>query len=57
MKRASGEVFDDTSAAPRLALHATELGFVHPATGADLHWSMPLPADLQKFVEGLRDKA
>jgi 23S rRNA pseudouridine1911/1915/1917 synthase len=53
----SGEVFEDKSEAPRLALHATELGFAHPATGAELHWSMPLPGDLQKFVEGLRGKA
>jgi 23S rRNA pseudouridine1911/1915/1917 synthase len=54
VKKVSGEVFDDKSAAPRLALHATELGFTHPATGAELHWEMPLPGDLQKFVEKLR---
>ncbi|MBN9118672.1 MAG: RluA family pseudouridine synthase [Planctomycetes bacterium] len=55
-KRPNGEIFEDKSGAPRLALHATELGFAHPATGAHLHWSMPLPADLQKFAEGLRGK-
>lgn len=55
-KRFNGEVFDDKSEAPRLALHATELGFTHPASGAQLHWDMPLPKDLQKFVERLRDK-
>lgn len=54
VKRFGGEVFDDKSEAPRLALHAIELGFTHPATGAEMHWSMPLPADLQKFVERLR---
>ena len=54
VKRLNGEVFDDKSEAPRLALHATELGFAHPVTGEPLHWSMPLPADLQKFVERLR---
>lgn len=57
VKRASGEVFDDKSDAPRLALHATELGFTHSATGAELHWSMPLPGDLQKFVERLRERS
>ena len=57
VKRANGEVFDDKSGAPRLALHATELGFEHPASGDHLHWSMPLPADLQKFVERLRGNA
>jgi 23S rRNA pseudouridine1911/1915/1917 synthase len=54
VKKLSGEVFDDKSEAPRLALHATELGFAHPATGAQSHWSMPLPGDLQKFVERLK---
>ncbi|VTR93495.1 ribosomal large subunit pseudouridine synthase d : Pseudouridine synthase OS=Pirellula staleyi (strain ATCC 27377 / DSM 6068 / ICPB 4128) GN=Psta_0906 PE=3 SV=1: PseudoU_synth_2 [Gemmata massiliana] len=57
VKRPNGEVFDDKSEAPRLALHATELGFEHPATNEHLHWSMPLPGDLQKFVEKLRGKA
>jgi 23S rRNA pseudouridine1911/1915/1917 synthase len=56
-KKLNGEIFNDTSDAPRLALHATELGFEHPATGEHLHWAMPLPGDLQKFVERLRGKA
>ncbi len=56
VKRPGGDVLDDASAAPRLALHATELGFEHPATGEHLHWSMPLPGDLQKFVDRLRGK-
>lgn len=54
VKRRDGTVFEDKSEAPRLALHATELGFKHPVTGADLHWSMPLPGDLTKLVERLR---
>ncbi len=54
VKRANGEMFEDKSGAPRLALHATELGFEHPATGDHLHWSMPLPGDLAKFVERLK---
>jgi 23S rRNA pseudouridine1911/1915/1917 synthase len=44
----------DVSGAPRLALHAVELGFLHPITGEALHWSMPLPPDLQAFLEQLR---
>jgi 23S rRNA pseudouridine1911/1915/1917 synthase len=44
----------DTSGAPRLALHATELGFTHPTTGEDMHWEMPLPEDLREFLERLR---
>jgi 23S rRNA pseudouridine1911/1915/1917 synthase len=54
VKRPNGEVFEDRSGAPRLALHATELGFKHPATEAELHWTMPLPGDLAKFVQRLR---
>jgi 23S rRNA pseudouridine1911/1915/1917 synthase len=53
--RRDGTVMPDESSAPRLGLHATELGFRHPATGADLHWEMPLPQDLQEFVARLRD--
>ena len=49
-----GAELPDESGAPRLALHAAELGFVHPATGGELHWTMPLPADLQSFLEHLR---
>jgi hypothetical protein len=46
----------DTSGAPRLALHAVELGFVHPVSGEAMHWTMPLPADLQGFLERLRNR-
>jgi 23S rRNA pseudouridine1911/1915/1917 synthase len=44
----------DNSGAPRLALHAAELGFQHPATGEQLRWTMPLPADLEAFIDRLR---
>jgi 23S rRNA pseudouridine1911/1915/1917 synthase len=50
----SGEAIRDDSGAPRLALHAKELGFRHPVTGEELHWEMPLPADLEAFVQRLR---
>jgi 23S rRNA pseudouridine1911/1915/1917 synthase len=46
----------DASGSPRLALHATELGFQHPLTGEAMHWSMPLPVDLQDFLQRLRAK-
>jgi 23S rRNA pseudouridine1911/1915/1917 synthase len=46
----------DHSGAPRLALHAAELGFVHPVTGQPLCWTMQLPPDLQSWLEGLRGK-
>jgi 23S rRNA pseudouridine1911/1915/1917 synthase len=46
----------DASGAPRLALHAAELGFLHPVTREPLHWAMPLPADLQTFLDRLRGR-
>jgi 23S rRNA pseudouridine1911/1915/1917 synthase len=49
------EEIPDTSGAPRLALHATELGFEHPVTGQHLHWEMPLPLDLRKLLDRLRE--
>jgi 23S rRNA pseudouridine1911/1915/1917 synthase len=49
-----GEPRPDPSGAPRLALHAVELGFVHPVTGDAMHWTMPLPADLATFLERMR---
>jgi 23S rRNA pseudouridine1911/1915/1917 synthase len=44
----------DTSGAPRLALHAADLGFTHPVTGKHLHWTMDMPADLTTFWHKLR---
>ena len=37
----------DESQAPRVMLHAAELGFVHPETGEELRFESPLPADMQ----------
>jgi 23S rRNA pseudouridine1911/1915/1917 synthase len=42
------------SNAPRLALHAMELGFDHPVTGEPMHWKMELPPDLEGFIARLR---
>lgn len=53
-RTADGRPLPDASGPPRLALHAAELGFRHPASGAELHWQMPLPVDLQRFVDGLK---
>jgi len=40
--------------APRLMLHATELGFVHPSTERPVRWELPLPEDMAAVLEGLR---
>ena len=44
----------DGSAAPRVMLHAAELGFVHPETGELLRFESPLPADMKKVLTSLR---
>lgn len=48
------EALRDNSGAPRLALHAAELGFVHPTSGEDLFFQMPFPADLEQLANRLR---
>jgi 23S rRNA pseudouridine1911/1915/1917 synthase len=55
-RRKDGSVIPDDSGAPRLALHAAELGFEHPATGKTVVWDMPPPPDLQRFLERLRGR-
>jgi len=37
----------------RQALHAAELGFEHPRTGKLLHFSSPLPPDMQRLLDAL----
>jgi 23S rRNA pseudouridine1911/1915/1917 synthase len=53
-RRLHGKSFRDTSGAPRLALHAAELGFVHPVGGRALRFTCPWPRDLAQFLARLR---
>jgi len=52
-----GPATPDESGAPRLALHAAELGFEHPVTGESMRFEMPLPEDLAAFLKTLRQTA
>jgi 23S rRNA pseudouridine1911/1915/1917 synthase len=45
---------EDRSRAPRVMLHAAELGFVHPVTGEELRFTSPLPADIKQVLAALR---
>ena len=54
---AFGKPRADKSGAPRLALHAAELGFVHPVSGEEIHHQMPLPKDMQELLDRLRREA
>ena len=40
---------------PRQALHAAQLGLLHPRTGAQMQWQVPLPEDMQAVLMRLRD--
>lgn len=40
---------------PRQALHATELSLVHPKTQKPVSWRSPLPRDMKRLVESLRN--
>jgi 23S rRNA pseudouridine1911/1915/1917 synthase len=50
MKGFSGPIID----APRLMLHAREIGFTHPATGKALRFEEPMPDDMRLVLESLR---
>ena len=50
LKGYAGPILD----APRLMLHARELGFSHPATGEPLRFEEPLPDDMRLVLESLR---
>jgi 23S rRNA pseudouridine1911/1915/1917 synthase len=56
-RKPGGRAESDPSGAPRLALHAAELGFIHPVTGKQHQWTMPLPADLDAFLARLSKNA
>lgn len=40
---------------PRQALHAYQLGFIHPETGEDIEVTAPLPADIVELAEILSE--
>jgi 23S rRNA pseudouridine1911/1915/1917 synthase len=40
--------------APRLMLHAAELGFIHPSTEREMRWELPTPEDMQAVIARLR---
>jgi 23S rRNA pseudouridine1911/1915/1917 synthase len=40
---------------PRQALHAAELTLTHPASGKTLTWRSPLPRDMKRLIQELRE--
>jgi 23S rRNA pseudouridine1911/1915/1917 synthase len=51
-----GEAVPDPSGAPRIMLHAGELGFAHPRSGQRLHFTQAPPEDFQDFLDLVSQK-
>jgi 23S rRNA pseudouridine1911/1915/1917 synthase len=50
----AGRLAEAMVPAPRLMLHAGELGFDHPATGEPLRFEQPMPEDMRGVLASLR---
>ena len=55
-KRQSEALRDAVQGFGRQALHARELGLIHPATGELNSWSSELPDDMQALLAVLADE-
>jgi len=51
----NGKPIPDDSDAERAMLHAAKLGIRHPETNDRMSWSCPLPDDMAKLLETLRE--
>ena len=51
----NGKPYPDNSGATRTMLHAAKLGVRHPETEDKMSWSSPLPDDMAKLLEELRE--
>jgi 23S rRNA pseudouridine1911/1915/1917 synthase len=54
-KNATPALVDKLREFKRQALHASELGIIHPVTQQPMSWRAPLPEDMQKLIECLRN--
>ena len=57
-KRITGRLRQEAPALcafPRQALHAAEIGFIHPLTGAAMRFDAPLPVDMAELIAALSD--
>lgn len=56
LKRAGYEpdIIDTIMAFKRQALHAAEIGFIHPRSGEEMHFKCDMPEDLQKIENCLK---
>jgi 23S rRNA pseudouridine1911/1915/1917 synthase len=54
-KGATPELVEQLRKFKRQALHASELGLVHPRTSEPMSWRAPLPDDMATLIESLRN--
>src|SRR5262249_19752429 len=52
-----GRPLPDKSGMSRVALHAATLGLEHPVTGERMRWTAPVPGDMARLVERLRQSS
>ncbi|HSW69021.1 MAG TPA: 23S rRNA pseudouridine(1911/1915/1917) synthase RluD [Gammaproteobacteria bacterium] len=52
---ASPSLIDKLRSFKRQALHASELGLIHPVTQKPLSWQAPLPEDMQDLIRVLKE--
>lgn len=50
------EPFIDNTGAPRIALHAAELGFTHPLRNQPVKFTMPMPSDMVELWKRLKER-
>ena len=55
-KGASSKLLDTVRNFDRQALHAAELGFIHPVSGEQVEWHAAMPDDLAGLLEVLQDE-
>jgi len=56
-KGASPELVKKLREFKRQALHACELGLIHPVTKESIRWQVPLPEDMQELIRVLKNDA
>lgn len=49
-----GRATPDLPAFERQALHAARLGLIHPVTGEEMHWEVPMPEDMDSLIQELQ---
>ena len=52
-KNISSELRETIQSFPRQALHASALTLVHPVSGEEMTWTVPIPADIRSLLDAI----